>query len=180
MNLKVLLNQFDITTVYVTHDQQEAMLLADQLVIMNDGRVVQRGTVDDLYRHPNHRFVAEFLNLNTETPAINILAGDIARAAHIDGADTIGVRPEHVALAEAGAGAVQGTLRELFPMPLKNITIARIAVGDDDVYAALPGTVRRQLPMPVGLDFEQWTAFAADGAAIATVTLDQPGPRAPE
>ena len=59
----MLLNQFNITTVYVTHDQQEALILADRLAIMNMGGIEQVGTYDEIYNEPKNTFIAEFLNL---------------------------------------------------------------------------------------------------------------------
>lgn len=62
VNLKTLLSHFNITTVYVTHDQQEALMLADLIAIMNIGRIEQVGTCQDIYNNPKSIFVAEFLN----------------------------------------------------------------------------------------------------------------------
>ena len=59
--LGVLLRELGITAIYVTHDQQEAMALADRLAIMYKGEIVQRGSSETLYREPSHPFVAEFL-----------------------------------------------------------------------------------------------------------------------
>ncbi len=59
LHLKRLLRHFQITTIYVTHDQQEAMLLADLLAIMNIGRIEQIGTPEEIYQRPNSMFVAE-------------------------------------------------------------------------------------------------------------------------
>ena len=62
--------QLGITTIYVTHDQIEAMTLADRIVVLNEGRIMQAGTPRDLYNDPNSRFVAEFIG----SPKMNILA----------------------------------------------------------------------------------------------------------
>jgi len=63
-NLKILLRQFDVTTVYVTHDHHEALLLAHRLAVMNDGTIEQVGTPEAIYDTPVNMFVAEFLNLH--------------------------------------------------------------------------------------------------------------------
>jgi ABC-type Fe3+/spermidine/putrescine transport system ATPase subunit len=69
--LRVILRQVDVTTLYVTHDQQEAFAVADRLIIMNQGRVVQEGTPLAIYRHPTEAWVARFLGL------INLVPGRI-------------------------------------------------------------------------------------------------------
>ena len=59
--LKRLQRTFGITTVYVTHDQSEALALSDEIAVFNAGRIVQRGTPQDIYRHPKTQFVADFV-----------------------------------------------------------------------------------------------------------------------
>ena len=62
--LKSLQRQFEITFVYVTHDQQEAQILADEVAIMKDGVIVQTGSYQEIYESPKNLFIAEFLNLD--------------------------------------------------------------------------------------------------------------------
>jgi multiple sugar transport system ATP-binding protein len=90
------------TIVYVTHDQVEAMTLADRIVVINAGRIEQVGTPIDLYNHPANLFVAGFIG----SPRMNFLTGALAGRA---GAETIGVRPEHLALSRDG-GEWPGTV----------------------------------------------------------------------
>jgi multiple sugar transport system ATP-binding protein len=71
--LKRLQNELGITTIYVTHDQEEALSLADTIVVMNDGRVQQVATPRELYGHPVNRFVAGFIG----TPPMNFVAATI-------------------------------------------------------------------------------------------------------
>ena len=75
VNLKRLLKQFNITTVYVTHDHHEALLLADVLAIMDRGRIEQVGTPQEIYDAPKNTFVAGFLNINTGAPPISLIDG---------------------------------------------------------------------------------------------------------
>ena len=72
--IRRIVDESGITTIYVTHDQKEALSLADSMLVMRDGKVVQRGHPRDLYQRPNSRFTAEFLG---ET---NFLAGEIVSA----------------------------------------------------------------------------------------------------
>ena len=106
------------TTVYVTHDQIEAMTMADRIVVMHSGNIEQIGTPLELYDHPNNLFVAGFIG----SPAMNIVNGSIAGtqfrfpdgtsvdlgalpAGVTDGPITLGARPEHLRLAPGGTMA---------------------------------------------------------------------------
>ena len=90
------------TMIYVTHDQIEAMTMADRIVVLNSGRIEQIGTPLDLYRNPASLFVAGFIG----SPKMNLIPGEIARQF---GAETIGVRPEHFNLSTEG-GKWQGVV----------------------------------------------------------------------
>ncbi len=71
--LKKIQKELNITTIYVTHDQTEAMTMADHIVLLNGGHIMQEGTPNDLYDHPNHEFVAGFLG----TPKINMFPCEV-------------------------------------------------------------------------------------------------------
>jgi multiple sugar transport system ATP-binding protein len=120
--IKELHQRLKTTTVYVTHDQIEAMTMADKIVVMNGGRVEQIGAPLELYDRPQNQFVAGFIG----SPAMNFLQGSIRANGSLgfqmpdgavlplanapaasDGRPAIyGVRPEHFILAEDGAEAV--------------------------------------------------------------------------
>ena len=87
--------QLKTTMVYVTHDQVEAMTMADRIVVLNAGRIEQYGTPMDLYKRPANRFVAGFIG----SPKMNFFEGP---AAAKYGAASIGVRPEHMRLSRDG------------------------------------------------------------------------------
>ena len=80
-----LYNTLNTTFLFVTHDQNEAMSLADNIILLNKGKIMQEGTPKDLYTNPNNRFVAEFIG----SPAMNMI--------HMDDYD-IGFRPEDIKL----------------------------------------------------------------------------------
>src|SRR5439155_2670607 len=61
VELKRLQKRLGITTVYVTHDQSEALALSDEIAVFSAGRIIQRGTPQDIYRHPKSQFVADFI-----------------------------------------------------------------------------------------------------------------------
>ena len=90
------------TMIYVTHDQVEAMTLADRIVVLQAGRVEQVGTPMELYERPANTFVAGFIG----SPKMNLITGAPAQAHK---AHTLGVRPEHFAIS-AGKGEIAGTV----------------------------------------------------------------------
>ncbi|TIT31061.1 MAG: ABC transporter ATP-binding protein, partial [Mesorhizobium sp.] len=73
VQLKHVQRQLKITTIYVTHDQVEAMTLADRIVIMDKGRIQQLGTPDEIYSNPNNTFVAGFIG----SPPMNLIKGEV-------------------------------------------------------------------------------------------------------
>ncbi len=91
------------TMVYVTHDQVEAMTMADRIVVLNQGRVEQVGSPLELYDRPKTLFVAGFIG----SPKMNFISGALASK---HGAATIGIRPEHVQIGDA-SGAIHATIR---------------------------------------------------------------------
>jgi multiple sugar transport system ATP-binding protein len=102
LEITELHQQLKTTMVYVTHDQVEAMTMADKIVVLNAGRIEQYGTPMELYRTPANRFVAGFIG----SPKMNIFEGE---AAAKYGAHAIGVRPEHVTISRE-AGEWAGTI----------------------------------------------------------------------
>jgi alpha-glucoside transport system ATP-binding protein len=144
------------TMVYVTHDQVEAMTLADRIVVLNGGRVEQVGTPMELYENPANIFVAKFIG----SPAMNIVQGRIAGTAERgwgielrsgkavpvatlpystrSGAPVgFGVRPEHLQLTDAGQALISGnvTLAE----HLGEVTIIYADIGDGETVIAKVG-----------------------------------------
>jgi multiple sugar transport system ATP-binding protein len=99
MRLEVtrLQKQLATTAVYVTHDQVEAMTMADKIVVLNAGNIEQYGSPLELYERPANLFVAGFIG----SPKMNFISGDPARQ---HGAATIGVRPEHLKIDRDGQG----------------------------------------------------------------------------
>jgi sn-glycerol 3-phosphate transport system ATP-binding protein len=116
--IRALQRQLGITMVYVTHDQTEAMSMADQIVLLCNGAVEQRDTPDGLYARPTTEFAARFIG----TPPMNLMLLDRVGNARVvagtgepavvdapAGAARLGVRPEHIRLAAQGhAAVVQG------------------------------------------------------------------------
>ncbi|WP_112322053.1 ABC transporter ATP-binding protein [Oceanibium sediminis] len=97
-DIKKLQIDLGITVVYVTHDQTEAMSMADMVVLMKDGRIQQTGTPEDLYYRPANTFVAEFVG----APPMALIEGSALPG--FGDTPTIGLRAESVRVAESGAG----------------------------------------------------------------------------
>ncbi|PSJ62274.1 ABC transporter ATP-binding protein [Pseudaminobacter soli (ex Li et al. 2025)] len=102
LEISELHHQLKTTMIYVTHDQVEAMTLADKIVVLNGGNVEQIGSPLELYRKPANLFVAGFIG----SPRMNLIEG---AAADAKAAKTIGVRPEHIVVSKT-AGDWKGTV----------------------------------------------------------------------
>ncbi len=109
------------TMIYVTHDQVEAMTLADQIVVMNAGRIEQVGSPMELYTEPNTVFVAGFIG----SPKMNMIKGEAAKAY---GAATLGIRPEHIQT-HPSKGEWPGTLRVVEHLGNETIAYVESSVG---------------------------------------------------
>jgi putative spermidine/putrescine transport system ATP-binding protein len=113
IELKQLQQQLDVTLIFVTHDQEEAMTVSDRIAVMNAGRIDQIGTPSEIYNRPRTRFVADFIG------EINLLAGAWRDGAFIvngkalpapreknSGSGTIAIRPERIRITGGAAGAL--------------------------------------------------------------------------
>ena len=116
--IRALQQKLGITMVYVTHDQTEAMTMADQVVLLRDGRVEQNGTPDELYGRPANVFAARFIG----TPPMNVIAG----VPGIGEDRLLGVRPEDVRL---DAGGLPATVEAVEYLGADSIVTCR-AGGD--------------------------------------------------
>ena len=105
--------RLETTMIYVTHDQVEAMTLADKIVVLKDGRIEQAGSPIDLYDRPQNAFVAQFIG----SPKMNFFSGsDLAPNGssilgnNITADMQVGIRPEHLVVTDASSAVVEGTL----------------------------------------------------------------------
>jgi multiple sugar transport system ATP-binding protein len=153
VEIKSLHRRLGSTSIYVTHDQIEAMTMADRIVIMNAGRIEQQGTPEELYDRPANLFVAGFIG----SPNMNFLRGRVDPSnrfvlddgtvvaaappgAEVDCELILGVRPEDVGLAEGGVGAISGSVIEVEPTGADTYVISSIA--GHQVTASIRGRVR--------------------------------------
>ncbi len=112
-DLRTLQQDLDITSVYVTHDQAEAMAVADEIVVMREGCIVERGSPIELYRRPRHRFTADFLGLTnvvlaeSDGTTAKLPWGETRRLAEPRpgrGTVSLAIRPEDLDLAAVASG----------------------------------------------------------------------------
>ena len=173
------------TMIYVTHDQIEAMTLADKIVVLNAGHVEQVGTPLTLYHRPANRFVAGFIG----SPSMNFLAVDVetvnAAAANVRlpggsgivlpvraaaGRAVLGVRPEHLRLVEAGEAAITGELELIEELGEYALLYVRGPDGDT-LVAKADGDRAPPVGSEVGLGFDPAAGhlFDLDGRAFGRI-----------
>jgi spermidine/putrescine transport system ATP-binding protein len=143
LELKRIQHEVGITFVHVTHDQEEAMTMADRIVIMNHGRIEQLGTPTELYEQPRTAFVASFLGVS------NLLRGDVVgpdRVRLADGTEVeaplgdrtgavhIGVRPEKLRLGDSERNRLVGAVTESAYIGVSTQFIVETPAGDVSVY----------------------------------------------
>ncbi|MFN8530963.1 MAG: ABC transporter ATP-binding protein [Anaerolineae bacterium] len=141
-----LLNEFPVTSIYVTHDQHEAIALAHRIAVMDQGAVQQIGSFEQLYHSPNSQFVAQFIG----TPAINIFTGHVqghtwhgtnfsgfAVRHDLDDGDAVnlGVRPDGVILNEDGENAV---VQEVIPHYAERFLLVEVSANRETWRLTLP------------------------------------------
>jgi len=183
IELAQLHQQLGTTMIFVTHDQIEAMTLADRIVVLNNGRIEQVGTPMQIYRRPATRFVATFVG----TPRINLVPAQVfeeqgrALARLADGATvwtdvhfaglpagemTLGIRAESVHIVDPAAGGARGTVRVV--ERLGDRTLVHVALADGTLLTAEDrGDSAVQTGRQVGLELDGAAAhlFAPDGTA---------------
>jgi putative spermidine/putrescine transport system ATP-binding protein len=143
IEVKRLQRELGITTVMVTHDQEEALSMADRIAVMNAGRVEQFGTPDEIYDRPATRFVAGFVGTSNMLPA-TLAPGDDGAAVILDagpawsltraapcsraGAVEVAIRPEQLRLVDPGRDALPA--RVVMTLPLGPSVVVELALAD--------------------------------------------------
>jgi ABC-type sugar transport system ATPase subunit len=172
--IKQLHQRLGATMIYVTHDQVEAMTLADRIVVLKEGRIEQIGTPTELYRAPASRFVASFIG----SPAMNFVPVEVAggavtlpggeriptRSAHA-GRASFGIRPEHLSLGGEGP-AIRGVISLVEPLGAD--TLVTVMTGDERVLARLSGDASPVLGETIALTFDpgRGALFSVEGRRV--------------
>jgi putrescine transport system ATP-binding protein len=182
-----LRERLGLTFVIVTHDQQEAMTVADRIGVMDQGRLIQVATPPEIYEQPNSRWVADFIG------EVNLLAGKVVEvgpaattvasisagrlrassAADAKPGDTVWValRPEKVRIAReppamTGENAVAGQVADIGY--LGDLSIYKVRLDDGFVIKAAAANLTRLIERPIGWDDRVWLSWPADAGVILT------------
>ena len=150
--IRSLQQELGITMVYVTHDQTEAMSMADQVILMKDGRIVQNATPADLYARPASVFAARFVG----TPPMNVVSLPSLTG---DGL-LLGVRPEHVRL---GADGIAARVETVEYLGADSIVTCR--AGSELLTARLPGQVSLARSSEARLSWDREAVHLFDAAS---------------
>ena len=150
-DIKKLQRDLGMTVIYVTHDQTEAMSMADMVVLMKEGRIEQAGKPVELYETPASTFVAGFVG----SPPMAFMDAAILPAGLASaGQDAVyGVRPEHLDLTQAGEGLLQAVITHCEYMGSETFLSFDVP-GSSGLTVRLPGEVRRSVGEAAGLTFE--------------------------
>ena len=169
--LKHIQKRLQTTTVYVTHDQIEAMTLADRIAIMNKGKIQQLGTPDEVYNNPSNVFVAGFIG----SPPMNLIHGVmekgvftgpetvVPKAGKASGKVTFGIRPEDVSVAAKGKGHVNTLLYSL--EPTGDQTLVTVRLGENLLVARADRDFRQAIDTPIALNFDVVRGYLFDGVS---------------
>ena len=171
VQIKHMQRQLRVTTVYVTHDQIEAMTLADRIVIMNKGAIQQVGTPDQIYSDPANTFVAGFIG----SPPMNLIEGVAQNGSfvapgvtaacpdYVQGRVTLGVRPEDC---HVGGDNVQGMVYGV--EPTGDTTYLTVLAGTKKIEVKAAREYRSDIDVPIGITFDPLHLyfFGEDGQRI--------------
>lgn len=175
------------TFIYVTHDQEEAMTLADRIIVMRAGDIEQTGSPMQIYSNPVNMFVADFFG----SPSMNLIAGEVRRVADrtrfecggfgVDlpaalsgapsGAATLGIRPEHVGAAPANGSAGDLTVPVRLVEPLGKDTLLYFSIGSDRPFISVSegiamAEIRSGTRMTLSINRDRIFLFSTDGHRI--------------
>ena len=188
LEIRRLQKRLKVTSVYVTHDQTEAMTLADRLVVMNGGHVEQFGTPMALYDQPASQFVAGFIG----SPAMNFLSATQAQAGlalpcgatiALQGEDlttgaelTLGIRPEHLQVLgaadalPAGAAELEARIELVEPLGADTLAYCRLQGQSEPLVVRLDGehAVAEEQTLRLAILPARAHLFGAVGKRLAT------------
>ncbi|WP_413712554.1 ABC transporter ATP-binding protein [Rhizobium sp. Rhizsp82] len=174
VQIKHMQRDLKVTTVYVTHDQIEAMTLADRIVIMNKGVIQQIGTPDEIYSNPANTFVAGFIG----SPPMNLVSGlaeggtfsasgvKVACPAQLSGQVTLGFRPEDCLI---GGENLQGTVYGVEPTGDITYLSVRTPEKTFEIKAARDFRAKIDSTVSIGFDPSRLYYFDRDGNRVGVL-----------
>ena len=186
--LQRLHHKLGVTTIYVTHDQTEAMTLGDRIVIMKDGYIQQCDSPLQLYRRPANLFVAGFIG----SPGMNFFKAKVEggqirhrhfslplpdKARDLTGEVTLGIRPQHLLLTQAGVGEgpeLPTELEVIEPLGSENFFFCRVPETDEQVTIRTEASARRDVGERLTLRIDPRTVhiFDTGGMAVSHASAD--------
>ncbi|MGN6797901.1 MAG: ABC transporter ATP-binding protein [Gaiellaceae bacterium] len=152
LELKRIQHEMGFTFIHVTHDQEEAMTMADWIVVMNGGKIEQLGEPAVLYEHPRTPFVANFLGVSNLLPgvvegpdAVRLENGQTLRVnpSELDGKSkevSVGIRPEKLDIGGAGVNRISGEIVERAYVGVSTQYVLKTSMGEVSVYVQGAGT----------------------------------------
>jgi multiple sugar transport system ATP-binding protein len=168
--LKHIQKRLQTTTIYVTHDQIEAMTLADRVAIMDKGQIQQLGTPDEVYNDPTNVFVAGFIG----SPPMNLISGSLENGTFISKDTTVpkagkgsrakvtlGIRPEDVNVAATGKGHLNSKVYSV--EPTGDQTLLAVEQSGKLIIARADRKYRQAIDTPVSLNFDVGHVYLFDG-----------------
>lgn len=146
IKLKNLLNQLHTTTLFVTHDQHEAMLIGDKIAVMSLGKIEQTGTFDEVYNTPASMFVADFLSLSEGLPPINFIPAEAISLE--DKGYTAGIRSEdtYVTHEKNDRSTLKGKVTSATHLPAVRESLILV----DSPHGEIAGRIELNLNITVG------------------------------
>jgi ABC-type sugar transport system ATPase subunit len=190
--VKKLLVMFAVTTVFVTHDQQEAIAMGDRIAVMREGKIVQVGTYPEMYEDPHDSFVAGFLG----DPPISLLACryradrqqlvgegnlEVPLSGHRNSLEhgqelLLGIRPEHVSLTSViDTGAMRGRVSHFEPRIADRLKIVHVNLTPEIVAARVPYETPITIGKAGGLRFDPAGLLLFDAQTHRRLPLPSPG-----
>jgi len=181
-----LQDRLGTTFVIVTHDQEEAMTVADRIAVMSRGRVVQVGVPAEIYEQPNSRYVAEFVGdvnllegrLTSSGPSGSVIASPAGRLASTQRIDAVpgatvwvALRPEKLRLAAGPPGdvaenCVRGTVLDIGY--LGSLSVYKVALDNGAVMKAAVANTTRLVEQPIGRNDRVWLSWTSQAGVVLT------------
>ena len=162
LEISKLHKELGVTTIYVTHDQVEAMTLADKIVVLNEGKIIQIGSPHKLYNYPKNLFVAEFIG----TPKMNIL-NCIKKEGHIyldknkktniktkkEGTFTLGIRPDNIEICKSEKNILSGHIKFCEYLGSEQYVYVDCGINDKLIIVKIDPNFKVVLNEKIGLKF---------------------------
>jgi putrescine transport system ATP-binding protein len=185
--IKALQHDLGITFIHVTHDQEEAMTMADRIAVMDHGRIVQVATPGEIYEQPKTRFIAEFVGdvnileghvqgqenglwrVKTSSAQVPLTIDDPDEVLHSGQAVAIAVRPEKMVIQRdpPGAGAINVLTGEVWDIGyLGDWTVYRVKLATGEILRVTRANASRFVENPIDWDEQVYVTFAPDAAVI--------------